>query len=73
MIDGIINNGTKPTVAELEAMVKEGGQITVSDLAHALKGERHIERPSVIEQLISPPPKHEHTKPAPSKGAEMEL
>ena len=72
MIDGIINNGPKPTVAELEATVKAGGQISLLDLANAVKAERHKEKPSVIEQLKSQPPKREHTKTAPSKGAEME-
>lgn len=73
MIDGIINNGPKPTVAELEATVKAGGQISLLDLANAVKSERHEERLSVIEQLKSPPPKREHTKTAPVRGAEMEL
>ena len=40
MIDGIINNGPKqPTVAELEARVNAGQQISVMELAAAAKRE----------------------------------
>jgi antirestriction protein ArdC len=72
MIDGIINNGKNPSVAELEAQVKAGGQISLSDLARAVHDERTDKRPSVLEQLKMPPVKPERHKTAPSKGAEME-
>lgn len=72
MIDGIINNGKHPSVAELEAQVKAGGQISLSDLARAVHNERAEKRPSVLEQLRMPPVKQERHKTAPSKGAEME-
>ena len=72
MIDGIINNGKNPSVAELEAQVKAGGQISLSDLARAVHDERMEKRPSVLEQLKMPPAKQERHKTAPSKGAEME-
>lgn len=72
MIDGIINNGKNPSVAELEAQVKAGGQISLSDLARAVHDERMEKRPSVLEQLKMPPVKQERHKTAPSRGAEME-
>jgi antirestriction protein ArdC len=72
MIDGIINNGKNPSVAELEAQVKAGGQISLSDLARAVHAERMEKRPSVLEQLKTPPMKQERHKTAPSRGAEME-
>jgi antirestriction protein ArdC len=72
MIDGIINNGKNPSVAELEAQVKAGGQISLSDLARAIHDERMEKRPSVLEQLKMPPVKQERHKTAPSRGAEME-
>jgi hypothetical protein len=73
MIDGIINNGSKPTVAELEATVKAGGKISLLDLADAVRDERGKQKPSVLQQLKTQPPKREQTKTAPVKGAEMEL
>lgn len=72
MIDGIVNNGKHPSVAELESQVKAGGQISLSDLARAVHDERAEKRPSVLEQLKMPPAKQAHHKTAPSKGAEME-
>lgn len=72
MIDGIINNGKHPSVAELEAQVKAGGQISLSDLARAVNDERAEKRPSVLAQLRMPPVKQERHKAAPPKGAEME-
>ncbi len=72
MIDGIINNGKNPSVAELEAQVKAGGQISLSDLARAVHDERADKRKSVLEQLAVQPTKPERHKTAPSKGAEME-
>ncbi|WP_230399634.1 YodL domain-containing protein [Novisyntrophococcus fermenticellae] len=55
MIDGIINN--TPTVDELEAKVKAGGQINLSDLAAAIKadkergGGKQEHKPSIRAQL----------------------
>lgn len=72
MIDGIINNGKNPSVAELENQVKAGGQISLSDLAQAVHDERMEKRPSVLEQLKMPPVKQERHKTVPSRGAEME-
>ena len=54
MIDGIINNGPKgPTVAELEAQVKAGQNISLMDLAGAIKRESQPEKKSVVEKLKS--------------------
>ncbi len=52
MIDGIINNGPKePTVAELEAQAKAGQNISLMDLAGAIKRESQPEKKSVVEKL----------------------
>jgi len=56
MIDGIPNNtAPEPTVAELEAKVNAGEQISLLDLANAVKNERNTEtqgkKPSVLGQL----------------------
>jgi hypothetical protein len=44
MIDGVFNN--TPTVAEIEARVKGGETISLTELAHAMKAERGSERKS---------------------------
>ncbi|MEG1564674.1 MAG: DUF4316 domain-containing protein, partial [Bacteroides sp.] len=54
MIDGVINN--TPTVGELEAKVQAGEQISLSDLAAAIKadkqrGDAPKEKPSIRAQL----------------------
>lgn len=60
MIDGIINNGdNKPTVEELENDVKNGKEISLSDLADALKKEKNqekttAEKPSLLAKLNKP-------------------
>lgn len=72
MIDGIINNGKNPSIAGLEAQVKAGGQISLSDLARAVHNERADKRKSVLEQLAAQSTKPERHKTVPSKGAEME-
>lgn len=70
-IDGIINN--QPTVAELEQTVKAGGQISLLDLAHAVKEEKKEKRISVVEQLKNQSAANkEKQKTAPYIGAEME-
>lgn len=68
MIDGIINNGdNKPTVEELENDVKNGKEISLSDLADALKKEKKqekttAEKPSLLAKLNNPlPSKQEKT------------
>ena len=78
MIDGIINNGQKePTVADLEAQVKAGKQISLMDLAAATHRERQgkQERPSVLDKLreATPTPKQTQNKTAPKRSAEMEI
>lgn len=48
-IDGIINN--IPTAEELEQVVKVGGNISLLDLANAVKAEREEKKTSVVKQL----------------------
>jgi DNA repair protein RadC len=48
-LDGLINN--KPTVAELDKTVKAGGNISLLDIANAVKSERKEKKTSVVEQL----------------------
>ena len=68
MIDGVINN--TPTVDELEAKVKAGEQISLTDLAAAIKADKQRsddttkEKPSIREQL-----KEGKEKAAPKKAA----
>lgn len=74
MIDGIINNGPKqPTVAELEAQVKAGEQISLLDLANAVQRERGDKKKSVVERLKQQPSQRDRKKTAPKKSAEREL
>ena len=74
MIDGVINNGPKqPTVAELEAQVKAGEQISLLDLANAVKREQGEKKKSVVERLKQQPPQQDRKKTAPKKSAEREL
>ena len=42
MIDGIINNGQKPTVSDLEQQVKNGQSISLMDLVGAIAGEEAL-------------------------------
>lgn len=72
MIDGIINNGKHPSVAELEAQAKAGQPISLTELARAAHAERADKRKSVLEQLTAQPMKPERHKTAPYRGAEME-
>ena len=74
MIDGVINNGPKqPTVAELEAQVKAGEQISLLDLANAVHMEQGDKKKSVVERLKQQPPQQDRKKTAPKKSAEREL
>ncbi len=68
MIDGIINNGTKPTVAELEQQAKAGAPISLIVLADAIQREK---KQSVLEQL-KPTPKPP-AKGKRSKKSEREM
>ena len=72
MIDGIINNGPKqPTVADLEAQVKAGFSISLTELAAA--SHREQKKPSVLEKLRERMPEQSKNKPAPKRSAEREL
>ena len=72
MIDGIINNGPKqPTVADLEAQVKAGFSISLTELAAA--SHREQKKPSVLEKLRERTPEQSKNKPAPKRSAEREL
>ncbi len=79
MIDGVINNGPKQTVAELEEQAKSGKPISLMELAqaaHREQGERaqahgQDKKPSVLAKLC--PPVNEPKKTARSKRAEREL
>ena len=73
MIDGIINNGKNPTVAELEQQARSEQPISLLELAQADRREREEKKKSVVEQLRSQPVRQEHKKTAPDRGAEMEL
>ena len=61
----------KPTVAELEAQVKAGQTISLTDLADAVHREKG-QKKSVVAQLKSQPTQ-ERKKTAPKKSAEREF
>ena len=72
MIDGIINNGPKqPTVADLEAQVKAGFSISLTELAAA--SHREQKKSSVLEKLRERTPGQAKNKTAPKRSAEREL
>ena len=72
MIDGVINNGPKqPTVADLEAQVKAGFSISLTELAAA--SHREQKKPSVLEKLREKTPEQAKNKTAPKRSAEREL
>ena len=72
MIDGIINNGPKqPTMADLEAQVKAGFSISLTELAAATHREQ--KKPSVLEKLREKTPEQTKNKTAPKRSAEREL
>ena len=72
MIDGIINNGPKEaTVADLEAQVKAGFSISLTELAAA--SHREQKKPSVLEKLRERTPEQSKNKTAPKRSAEREL
>ena len=71
-IDGIINNGPKQsTVADLEAQVKAGFSISLTELAAA--SHREQKKPSVLEKLREKTPEQAKNKTAPKRSAEREL
>ncbi len=72
MLDGIINNGPKATVAELEQQAKTGQPISLLELAEASRRESAEKKKSVVEWLRNQPVSREHKKTAPDRGAEME-
>ena len=76
MIDGVINNGSRKTVAELEEQAKSGKPISLMELAQAARREqaqtaRQEKKPSVLAKLC--PPVNEPKKTARSRRAEREL
>ena len=76
MIDGVINNGPKQTVAELEEQAKSGKPVSLMELTQAAHREqaqasRQEKKPSVLAKLC--PPVNEPKKTARSKRAEREL
>lgn len=72
MIDGIPNN--TPSVAELEAKAQAGEQISLTDLAAAIKAERGSadrdtdKKPSIRERLQAGREQTERSKPAPDRA-----
>lgn len=69
MIDGIINNGKQPMVADLEQQVKSGQPISLMDLADAVHREK---KPSVLEKLKDQPQQSQR-KAKPRKSKEQEI
>ena len=69
MIDGIINNGKQPTVADLEQQAKSGQPISLMDLADAVHREK---KPSVLEKLKDQPQQPQR-KSKPRKSKEKEI
>jgi len=68
MIDGIINNGKQPTVAELEQQAHSGQPISLMDLAEAVHREK---KASVLEKLKDKPQQSHKSKPKKSKEQEL--
>lgn len=76
MIDGVINN--TPTVDELEAKVKAGEQISLTDLAAAIKTDKQRggaakEKPSIRAQLKESKEKAAPKKAAKTKNQDLEV
>ena len=72
MIDVFINNGPKQsTVADLEAQVRAGFSISLTELAAA--SHREQKKPSVLEKLRERTPEQTKNKTAPKRSAEREL
>ena len=88
MIDGIINNGPRKTVAELEEQSKTGTSISLLELAQAVQRENEEkrraqqpvrrektgEKPSILAKLKAPSVADtKSVKSAPKRSAEREL
>ena len=81
MIDGIINNTPPtPTVDELEARVQAGEQISLLDLADAIKaeqgrgGDKPEKKPSIRAQLAAAKEQaKKQSRKQPEKSKEMEV
>ena len=78
MIDGVINNGPKQTVAELEKQAKSGKPVSLMELAQAARREqaqasRQEKKPSVLAKLCPPvnEPKKDSAFKARGKRAAM--
>lgn len=82
MIDGVINN--TPSMGELEAKVKAGEQISLTDLADAAKAEAkkpkakqsrktQQKKPSIRAQLKAAQEEQSKKKPAREKSKELEV
>ncbi|MDY6180441.1 MAG: YodL domain-containing protein [Candidatus Faecousia sp.] len=69
MIDGIINNGKQPTVADLEQQAKSDQPISLMDLADAAHREK---KASVLEKLKDQPQQPQR-KSKPRKSKEQEI
>ena len=69
MIDGIINNGKQPTVADLEQQAKSCQPISLMDLADVVHREK---KPSVLEKLKDQPQQPQR-KSKPRKSKEQEI
>lgn len=69
MIDGIINNGQKPTVSDLEQQVKNEQSISLMDLAEAIQREK---KSSVLKKLKEQPPQSASER-KPRKTKEKEI
>ena len=69
MIDGIINNGKQPTVAEPEQQARSGQPISLMDLADAVHREK---KPAVLEKLKEQPQQYQR-KAKPQKSKEQEI
>ena len=67
--NGIINNGQKPTVSDLEQQVKNGQSISLMDLAGAIQREK---KPSVLKKLKEQP-QQSTSKRKPPKTKEKEI
>ena len=82
MIDGVINN--TPSIGELEAKVKVGEQVSLTDLADAAKAEAkkpkakqsrkaQQKKPSIRDQLKAAQEEQSKKKPAREKSQELEV
>ena len=82
MIDGVINN--TPSIGELEAKVKAGEQVSLTDLADAAKAEAkkpkakqsrktQQKKPSIRAQLKAVQEEQAKKKPAREKSQELEI